>query len=302
MDIERFREYITLAECLNYSKAATQLYMTQPVLSRHIHDLENQLGTKLLTRDTHKVELTPIGRVFYNEAKRVLESYDSAMVHMEQAANGVIGNLHIGFLNAAVEPFLRDFVLGFREEQPNVTLDYEAMELDELIAAVKAQEVDVGFATHVAEDPSLDILEIFTDRLCAAVCKEHPLANRDEICVEELSGIPIISLDRENNLITYKFNEQLFERHSAQFDVVRFVPNIDTGLFFTSVNAGVFLLPEHLTHQVSEKSMKVLPISDEDSRIRLNLISHKDNINPIAPIFCESFAKYGRAHAGQVFH
>ncbi|MCR4843145.1 MAG: LysR family transcriptional regulator [Eubacterium sp.] len=302
MDIERFREYITLAQCLNYSKAASALYVTQPVLSRHIHDLENQLDVKLLTRDTHKVELTPIGRIFFEEAKKMVECYDKSINHVKQAASGMIGSLMIGFLNAAVEPFLRDFVLVFRKEQPSLTLDFQAMELDDLIAAVKNQQVDVGFATHVAETPELDVIEIFNDKLCAAVDVENPLAEKDEVSVTELSGLPIVCLDRENNLTTYKFNERLFERNNSEFNVVRFVPNIDTGLFFASVGTGIFLLPEHLTNQVSKDTMKVLPIIEPDSQIRLNLISHKDNLNPLAPTFCESFAKYAKEHEGQVFH
>ena len=302
MDIERFREFRTLAECLNYSKAATTLFMTQPVLSRHIHDLEEQLSTKLLTRDTHRVELTPVGKVFYEESKRVLDAYDKAVERVNQASSGAIGNIRVGFLSAAVEPFLRDFVIKFTEEQPNVMLDYESMELDELIEAVKTQSVDVGFATHVREDKNLDIIDIFTDRLCVAASLSHPLSEKDEVEVPELSGLPIICLDRENNLTTYRFNERIFERHGAEFNVVKFVPNIDTGLFFASVNKGVFLLPEHLTHMVSEKSMKVIPIRNDDTRIRLNLISHKNNLNPLAPVFCESFAEFAKSNEGKTFH
>ena len=61
MDINRLNEFITLATLLNYSKAANQLYLTQPALSRHIHDLEQTLGTQLFIRDTHNVHLTSVG-------------------------------------------------------------------------------------------------------------------------------------------------------------------------------------------------------------------------------------------------
>ncbi len=302
MDIERLREFQTLAECLNYSKAAAELYITQPVLSRHIHDLENQLDVKLLSRDTHKVELTPEGRVFYNESKNVINAYKDAIKMVHEASEGSVGRITIGFLSAAVEPFLRDFVLKFRSQQSGILMDFEAMELDELLDAVRNKRIDVGFATHVAEDKILHIQEIFTDRLCAVVGKDHPLSAKREVTIDELSGLPLVMLDRENHLTTFKFNERIFERHSADYNVVRFVPNIDTGLFFASVNSGIFLLPEHLVHMVSEHTMSVLPISNEDTRIRLNLIFHKENINPIVPVFSDSFAEFAKENEGRAFH
>ena len=63
MDINRIREFLVLSEHLNYSKAANLLYITQPVLSRHIHDLEETLGGQLFLRDTHSVQLTEFGQL-----------------------------------------------------------------------------------------------------------------------------------------------------------------------------------------------------------------------------------------------
>ena len=303
MDIERFREFITLAECLNYSKAAQQLFMTQPVLSRHIHDLENNVGAQLLVRDTHRVELTPIGRIFYNEAQIVVGDYDQAVKKVTDAANGTIGNLRIGFLSAAVEPFLRDFALRFRQEEPSIGLDYVAMELDEVLQAVKTNQVDVGFATHItSEEEDLHIEEIFTDSLCVAVSKDNPLSKEGTLTTEQLSGVPLVLLNKDQNYTTYRFNERLFLNHKAEFNVVQSVPNIDTGLFFASMNIGVFILPEHLGHWVNRKTMNLLKILDEDSKIHLNIIYKKDNMNPVTSIFCDAFMKFGKSHAQNEFH
>lgn len=69
MDINRLNEFIVLATHLNYSKAANQLFLTQPALSRHIHDLEQTLGAKLFIRDTHNVYLTSVGQLFLQKQK-----------------------------------------------------------------------------------------------------------------------------------------------------------------------------------------------------------------------------------------
>lgn len=79
MDINRLNEFITLATLLNYSKAANQLYLTQPALSRHIHDLEQTLGTQLFIRDTHNVHLTSVGEIFLKEAQEIIQRYNHAL-------------------------------------------------------------------------------------------------------------------------------------------------------------------------------------------------------------------------------
>jgi DNA-binding transcriptional LysR family regulator len=303
MDINRLYEFITLAECLNYSKAAQQLYITQPVLSRHIHDLENNVGAQLLVRNTHSVELTPIGRLFVNEATDIIERYESALKKVNDAAHGTIGYLKIGFLSAAVEPFLRDFVLKFRQEQPAIQLDFEAMSLDELQRALDSNQVDVAFASHMATDSStaLNVRRIWNDELILAVSNENPLSKWEQIHIEDLSDMPLIFLSKEENPMTFRFHEEMFANHGANLLVSRFAPNLETALFFTSLNQGSFIMPLHLSHMIT-KNVTAIPIADEDSFLQLNLVWKKKNMNPVTEIFVDSFEKFGKDHSSRDFH
>lgn len=96
MDINRLNEFITLATLLNYSKAANQLYLTQPALSRHIHDLEQTLGTQLFIRDTHNVHLTSIGEIFLSEAQEIVARYNHALKLVHEVSSSFKGELKIG--------------------------------------------------------------------------------------------------------------------------------------------------------------------------------------------------------------
>ena len=98
MDINRLNEFIVLATHLNYSKAANQLFLTQPALSRHIHDLEQTLGAKLFIRDTHNVYLTSVGQLFFTEAKDIVDHYNHALQLVKDAISDTSGQLNIGFL------------------------------------------------------------------------------------------------------------------------------------------------------------------------------------------------------------
>ena len=93
MDINRLNEFITLATLLNYSKAANQLYLTQPALSRHIHDLEQTLGTQLFIRDTHNVHLTSVGEIFLKEAQEIITRYNHALDLIKEVSSTSTGEL-----------------------------------------------------------------------------------------------------------------------------------------------------------------------------------------------------------------
>ena len=154
------------------------------------------------------MELSPTGKIFYQEALKIVETCEEALGKVRDAANGITGSLKIGFLNAAVEPFLRDFVLQFRKEEPTIRLDYEAMELDEVISAVKNGKVDVGFATHISEEKDLTIKELFTDNLCIVVSKDNAISkDRSSVTIKELDDEPMICLSKEGHLTTYNFTQ-----------------------------------------------------------------------------------------------
>ena len=122
MDINRLNEFITLATLLNYSKAANQLYLTQPALSRHIHDLEQTLGTQLFIRDTHNVHLTSVGEIFLKEAQEIIQRYNHALDLIKEVSSTSTGELKIGFLGTASQSFLSDFVMGFTASHPQIKL------------------------------------------------------------------------------------------------------------------------------------------------------------------------------------
>lgn len=116
MDINRLNEFITLATHLNYSKAANQLYLTQPALSRHIHDLEQTIGAKLFVRDTHNVYLTSVGKLFFQEAREIIARYEHALEAIRELSASTTGEVRLGFLGAAVQPFLAKFYHMFTEK------------------------------------------------------------------------------------------------------------------------------------------------------------------------------------------
>ncbi|MBQ3302799.1 MAG: LysR family transcriptional regulator [Eggerthellaceae bacterium] len=85
MNIDYIREFIVLAETLNFTKAASRLYCSQPALSKHIAAIEHELGAELVERGEGRVALTPIGSIYLDEARRIVRDYDRSLAIIEDA-------------------------------------------------------------------------------------------------------------------------------------------------------------------------------------------------------------------------
>ncbi len=294
MDVNRLKEFIVLADCLNYSKAANQLYLTQPVLSRHIHDLEETFGAQLFVRDTHKVELTDIGRLAADELSSVVNTYDAAIHKIKQACATANGSIRVGFLGQAVKPFITQFTHYFKDRHPLIKTDYLASSLDLLIDAVNNDELDLAFITHLdtAMFKNLAYRHVMDDKLCVIVPVAHRLYNRDSISIRDLDSEPMIAFNPETNPHTALFHEKLFKKFNSRLNVVHTVSNVDSGLFYTSVGSGCFIIPRHLSDLAND--IRVIPISDSDAVISLHLIWKKSNTKDTLHLFINEFTTFFR--------
>ncbi len=299
MDINRLNEFITLATLLNYSKAANQLYLTQPALSRHIHDLEQTLGTQLFIRDTHNVHLTSAGELFFHEAQEIVSRYNRAITLAKEASSFSTGELRIGFLFVASQSFLSEFIVGFTSSHPKIKLTMFNDTLSNLVTGLNNGDLDFCIVTHVNKGYliGLESSLIMKSSLYAVLHPMHIYADRKSLKISDLSGMPLINLSTETNPITSEFNRQLFKKAGAVHRVVREVPDIETGVFYASINEGAFLLPKYLLPMCN--SLITLPFEDDFAFTTLNLIWKKKNPNPSISLFLDAFNTYIDNHRNQ---
>lgn len=293
MDINRLKEFIVLADCLNYSKAANILFLTQPVLSRHIHDLEETFGTQLFIRDTHKVQLTQIGKIAANEIAKVIDVYNDSMKNIYQAIDHANDNLHVGFLGLAVKPFITQFIALFDRQHPEIQVSYEDSNLDDLINDTSNGKLDVAFITHIEPDrfKGMTCQNIMNDPLCAVIPLEHPLAEKETVSLKDLANQPLIVFDKETNPHTALFHERLFQHLHLKMDPIRKVSNVETGLFYVTLGVGIFIIPKHLQSMTNE-NMAVREIEDEDAYLTLHLIWRNDNSKKSVKTFIRDFTNF----------
>jgi LysR family transcriptional regulator, benzoate and cis,cis-muconate-responsive activator of ben and cat genes len=158
MELRHFRYFVAVAEESSLGRAAHRLHISQPALSQQISDLEDELGIKLLTRNSRGVELTQAGRAFLIEGRRVLAAAQQAAEHAQEAAKGERGRFVIGSFGAATISFLTDVFAQFREQHPLVEITLLQMNNRAQVEAVLngSIKLGIGYYSYMLEDDEQD--------------------------------------------------------------------------------------------------------------------------------------------------
>ncbi|MBN9391917.1 MAG: LysR family transcriptional regulator [Chloroflexi bacterium] len=218
MELRHLRYFVAVAEELNFSRAAYRLAMTQPSLSRQIHDLENELGTELFVRQPRRLVLTAAGEFFLEQARGLLAAADQAILQTRQLGRGESGQLAIGYNTDQVGcGLLPEILQTFRQQYPNVTLSLYSLEMSRQVEALQNREIDLGFAVRMGKAaftltyPELCYANLSDVALVAVLPTGHTLAEKTEVSLMELSGEPFIWSSTQLNPRTGDYTPTLFE-------------------------------------------------------------------------------------------
>jgi len=188
LDLRKLRYFVAVAENLHFGRAAEQLHIAQPVLSRQIRALEHDLGAPLLTRDSHGVALTDAGRQLLSDAGPLLASAHAARRRVTVAARGS-QRLMVGFrAGIAVAPAVQQFA----GRHPDVLVDVQRIEADEQAPMLLDGRIDIGYVRLPIDEAGLRIAPLYTEPRVAVLPVSHRLAGKEEVTETDLAGEPLV--------------------------------------------------------------------------------------------------------------
>ena len=204
MELTSLRYFVTVARELHFHRAAAKLNMTQAPLSSAIQKLEDELEVKLFERTSRSVKLTDAGRFFLNEAEAVLRRAELARKRLENLRSGGIGRLAIGYNELSLNTFLPRLLARCRTRQPSLQLELRELEAAEQIRGLQEDLLDIGFMRPFGFDlTGLQSQLVIREKYLLIMQTSHPLAEHDEITVEQLSGRSVILFARDVNPAIY---------------------------------------------------------------------------------------------------
>ena len=206
LSLDRVLRFVAVAEQLSFTRAAAELGIDQPWLSKQVMQLEEQFGFMLFDRSGSRIALTAEGAEFFRTAKQLAEASERVRRKAEEMSRRATSGLRIGTSYATYPLAARRRLLEtYREIRPNVSLDLSADEFsDEVLQKVRAGDVDFGILLGPQRDPDLEVcvLDVFEPEL--AVPMEDPLSEFPAVSLSDLAGRRVAVGMKDNTTDLYK--------------------------------------------------------------------------------------------------
>ena len=236
--------FVAVAEELHFGRAAARLHMTQPPLSRQIRLLEQEVGVTLLDRDGRTVRITPAGRVFLAEARRILRLAEESSLAVRRIPTGAGGTLTVGFTAASVHGYVQAFLRLVALELPHVDLVLREMVTADQVEAIAAGDVDLGFARPPITRAGLLSRVVHSERLLLASSGSgSDPGSGDPVSVASLDGQPLIMYSPVESRYFYELLLGMTLRAGVRPRYVQYVSQVHTMLALVQAGVGLAVVP-----------------------------------------------------------
>lgn len=196
VDLRQLRYLLAVADERHFGRAAAALYISQPSLSAAIKGLERELGVQLLRRDARGVEVTAVGGLVVDEARRALQAADRVTGVVEDYRRGRVGRLRIGFEATGAGELGTIARRRFTQRFPGVQVELRRYEWGGEADAVRRGEVDLAYVWLPCDPRGLHLDVVATEPRFLGVCTGHRLAARQAVTVADLAGEPLMTTSR----------------------------------------------------------------------------------------------------------
>jgi DNA-binding transcriptional LysR family regulator len=299
MELRQLKYFVAVAEELHFRRAAERLHIAQPAISKQLLNLERELGVQLFYRDKRQVRLTNAGRLFLEEAKKVLEHTERAMEVASSAAKGEIGQLTVGFVSPATLTILPRTIKVFQEHYPGVGLELCRLTTAEQIEALHDGRIQVGFAREpvLYEGDTLDSKIVLREPLVVAMPEAHPFSTEPQLSLSRLANEPFMMFSRPGEPGLYEKYMQVFR--SAGFTpkkVVKDTPHIQAILGFVAEGLGLMLMPACL-QKLGRSGVVFRKLQDPSPEVDLVAIWRRGDNLPVLQNFLGVIDEVSRSYS-----
>ncbi len=280
MELRHLRYFVAVAEVGSLTVAAErELHTSQPSLSRQIRDLEDEVGTQLLTRKARGIELTPAGRVFLDHARSVLSQVEAAGEAARRIAHPAKPCFVMGFLTGHELTWMPEAIKLLRDELPNVDVMISSQHSPLLADGLSKGKIDAAFLRREKGVPGLAYRLLVKEPLMVVLPSDHHLARQQAISPRDLVGEPFVIVSRTAPVLRTVI-DKYFKRSGINIKPAHEADHVTMGISLIVSTRGVGLLPAYAQNFLPS-SVTSRPLKGETPTVELVLGYKKSNQSPI---------------------
>jgi DNA-binding transcriptional LysR family regulator len=243
MNIEHIKAFHKVASTGSFTRAARELFLTQPAVSQQIKALESSLGIILFDRSSKKIRMTAEGEILFSYTHRLFTLHEEIDTLFGRLKTLHYGRIRIGSTALLGTYFLPRIIGRLNRKYPGIQVDLRMGNSDEIIHRVREGVVDLGFAGMIVKDPKIRFIPVHREKLIMVASPRHHLARR-KISLDDISGTPFIW--RERGTQTRKLIEKWFDgqpRHRYPQEAIE-LENMEAAKRMVEEGYGITVVPE----------------------------------------------------------
>lgn len=274
---QKVETLLNVAKYGNFTKAAAEMSLTQPAVSHHIKQLEQELGVTIFSRKRGELSLTEYGKIVVEYATR-MNSLNERLLEVLSDKENSVRRLRIGVTHTAESNLIAEVIARYGNENPNIIITIITDSIKNLYVMLENYEIDFAIVEGGSGNERINSLLLDTDYLVCACANENPISRQALVTIDDLRKQRLIlRLPKSGTINLFVSSLESINRSIDEFNVFLEVDNIDTIKTLIRKDLGVSILPKSACmDEVRKQKMTVLPIENLSMARETNLIYLKD--------------------------
>jgi DNA-binding transcriptional LysR family regulator len=272
MELWQLRTFSTVAKYLHFTRAAEELNLSQPAVSHQIKLLETEIGEPLFLREKDGILLTKVGQTMYEHANKILDIADEMRQEIIENNDILNGKIVLGVATRGLGNPFPLLYKEFKKKYHYIDIVFQSeYKLDDIVEKVKSGSIDIGLVTHNSDLSGLVAMPYGEYEILLVVGKNHHLANKDNVTIEDLQNQDWVTFEAGNKL------RQSMSEYATKVGIVpKSVYETNDGSFVRSMvahNNKISLLPEWgIFEELQEGKIVAIKVKDFKYVVPINLI------------------------------
>lgn len=282
ISLRQLRVFLAVARQRHFRRAAEQLHLSQPAVSRHIAELEAELGLRLFDRTTREVLPTETGRYLESAIERVLDELEGVLEHVHSEGERRRGKVRVASVPTLSASLMPACIADCHQRYPELTIQLHDQAQTHVLDSVRGGEVDFGLAIDPPERSEFDCETIMHDPFQLVCRPDHPLAQRKSVPWKKLQGEALILLDYSSG--SRRLIDRALQRHDVQAEVVQQTGHTHTAYRMVEAGLGITIAP---ALSPPPAPLCMLPLTPLEQREVMLIHRRQRSLSPLATLVWE---------------
>ncbi|WP_461449631.1 LysR family transcriptional regulator [Mucilaginibacter sp.] len=284
----RLKVFYTVAKRLSFTKAADELFISQPAVTKHIHELEDEYKAKLFERKGNRINLTKAGKLLFNFAEDVFERYDHVAFEINALDKRKEGMLRLGASTTVSQYIVAPLLAKFRNKYADVQLSLITANTTHIEKALIDKDIEIGIIEGYSKNTEISYHPYLKDELVLVCSSKHPLAGRNELSIEELKTT-IRFVQREHGSGTLDVIDHALKKvglNPAELQVeIRLGSTESIKSYLLNAPCMAFISIHAITDELKNGKLKVIDVDGLDIERTFYIITLQGRITGLADLF-----------------